>query len=73
MNIKIAEGIASSDPLRHRKRLKRCGCEYWLATVGTTAAGPTVYSIRRAADPLLPVTADTFQVIITLSEMAKEF
>ena len=38
------------------------------------AAGiPTVYSIRRASDPLLPVTAATENVIILLSEQPKEF
>ena len=35
--------------------------------------GPTVYSIRRVDNPLLPVTAATVQVIVTLSEMPKEF
>ena len=34
---------------------------------------PTVYSIRRADDPLLPVTAATVNVIIVLSEQPKEF
>ena len=34
---------------------------------------PTVYSIRRASDPLLPVTAATENVIILLSEQPKEF
>ena len=37
------------------------------------AADPTVYSIRRASDPLLPVTAATENVIILLSEQPKEF
>ena len=41
----------------------------------TTDGGgiPTVYSIRRASDPLLPVTAATENVIILLSEQPKEF
>ena len=34
---------------------------------------PMVYSIRRASDPLLPVTAATENVIILLSEQPKEF
>ena len=34
---------------------------------------PTVYSIRRASDPLLPVTAATENIIILLSEQPKEF
>ena len=37
------------------------------------AGDPTVYSIRRASDPLLPVTAATENVIILLSEQPKEF
>ena len=37
------------------------------------ADDPTVYSIRRADNPLLPVTAATVQVIVTLSEQPKEF
>ena len=39
----------------------------------TDAGDPTVYSIRRASDPLLPVTAATENVIILLSEQPKEF
>ena len=34
---------------------------------------PQVYSIRRASDPLLPVTAETVQVVIRLSEQPAEF
>ena len=37
------------------------------------AGDPMVYSIRRASDPLLPVTAATENVIILLSEQPKEF
>ena len=36
-------------------------------------SAPTVYSIRRASDPLLPVTAATENVIILLSEQPKAF
>ena len=38
-----------------------------------TTVNPTVYSIRRASDPLLPVTAATENVIILLSEQPKAF
>ena len=37
------------------------------------AGDPIVYSMRRASDPLLPVTAATENVIIVLSEKPKEF
>ena len=43
---------------------------YYVAGDGTD---PTVYSIRRASDPLLPVTAATENVIILLSEQPKAF
>ena len=40
---------------------------------GDGVGDPMVYSIRRASDPLLPVTAATENVIILLSEQPKEF
>ena len=40
---------------------------------GDGAADPTVYSIRRASDPLLPLKAGTENVIILLSEQPKAF
>ena len=48
---------------------------YYVAGEPTTDDGgdPTVYSIRRASDPLLPVTAATENVIILLSEQPKAF
>ena len=50
---------------------------YYVAGDGTGAnpnvVAPTVYSIRRASDPLLPVTAATENVIILLSEQPKAF
>ena len=50
---------------------------YYVTADGTGASpnvvAPTVYSIRRASDPLLPVTAATENVIILLSEQPKEF
>ena len=42
-------------------------------TTNDLAGYPGVYSIRRADDPLLPVTAETVNVIILLSEKPKEF
>ena len=41
--------------------------------VNANVSDPTVYSIRRASDPLLPVTAATENVIILLSEQPKAF
>ena len=53
---------------------------YYVAGDGTdpgqlddNVSDPTVYSIRRASDPLLPVKAATENVIILLSEQPKEF
>ena len=40
---------------------------------GTNVVDPTVYSMRRASDPLLPVKDATANVIIVLSEKPKEF
>ena len=71
VNIKIAEGIASADPLSTKKS-KKLDVNIQLLSADD-ADGPTVYSIRRADNPLLPVTAATVQVIVTLSEMPKEF
>ena len=41
--------------------------------VTADGGAPTVYSIRRASDPLLPVTAATVNIIILLSEKPKAF
>ena len=46
---------------------------YYVAGEPEDAGDPTVYSIRRASDPLLPVTAATENVIILLSEQPKAF
>ena len=52
---------------------------YYVAGDGTDSgeldnvSDPTVYSIRRASDPLLPVKAATENVIILLSEQPKAF
>ena len=70
VNLKIAKGIASADPI-NADTSKALDVNIFL--VGADAeAGPTVYSIRRADNPLLPATAATLQVIVTLSEMPKE-
>ena len=70
VNLKIAMGIASADPI-NADTSKALNVNIFLVAMDEGA--PTVYSIERAANPLLPVTTDTFQVIITLSEMPKEF
>ena len=46
---------------------------YVRAEAADPAGDPTVYSIRRAADLLLPVKDATVDVIIVLSEKPKEF
>ena len=70
VNIKIAKGIASADPI-NADTSKALDINIFL--VGSDVGGPTVYSIRRADNPLLPVSAATVQVIVTLSELPKEF
>ena len=71
VNIKIAKGIGSADPI-NADTSKALDATIFL--VDADDAGlPTVYSIRRADNPLLPATAATVQVIVTLSEMPKEF
>ena len=71
VNIRIAEGIVAADPLNDKKS-KKLDANVHLVSEDA-AGGPTVYSIRRADNPLLPIIADTVQVIITLSERPKEF
>ena len=74
LNLKIAKGIASADPI-NADTSKALDFNIYLVDpdlVGV-AGVPTVYSIRRADNPLLPVTAATVQVIVTLSEQPKEF
>ena len=71
VNIKIAKGIASADPINADTSK---ALDATIVLVDADDAGlPTVYSIRRVDNPLLPVTAATVQVIVTLSEMPKEF
>ena len=71
VNIKIAKGVASANPI-NADTSKALDVNIGLVS-DDAEAGPTVYSIRRADNPLLPVTAATVQVIVTLSEKPKEF
>ena len=86
VNIKIAAGIASADPI-NADTSKEGNWDIYLLNglrspirplplsplVAADEVPPTVYSIEIADNPLLPVTADTVQVIITLSEMPRAF
>ena len=86
VNIKIAKGIASADPINDDTS-KEGNWDIYLVNgfrspirplplspvVVADGVPPTVYSIERVDNPLLPVTADTVQVIITLSEMPRAF
>ncbi len=86
VNIKIAKGIASADPI-NADTSKEGNWDIYLVNgfrslirplplspvVVADQVPPTVYSIERVDTPLLPVTADTVQVIITLSEMPRAF
>ena len=74
LNLKIAKGIASADPINADTSAALDFNIYLVDSDLVGVAGvPTVYSIRRADNPLLPVTAATVQVIVTLSEQPKEF
>ena len=86
VNIKIAAGIASADPINDDTSSEGNWDIYLVngfrspigppppsSLVDGDKVPPTVYSIERADNPLLPVTADTVQVIITLSEMPRAF
>ena len=70
VTIKIAAGIASADPFNDDTS-KALDVNIFL--VAADAGGPTVYSIERTDNPLLPVTSATLQIIITLSEKPKAF
>ena len=71
VNIRIAKGIASADPI-NADTSKEFNKDVFLVAADD-ADGPMVISMERADNPLLPVTAATVQVIVTLSEEAKEF
>ena len=86
VNIKIAKGIASADPINDDTSQEGNWDIYLVngfrspirplplsPVVVADQVPPTVYSIERVDNPLLPVTADTVQVIITLSEMPRAF
>ena len=70
VNVRIAKGIASADPINDDTS-KAFDQTIGLLD-GDRFGGPTVYSIRRADNSLLPVKSSTVDVIITLSEEAKE-
>ena len=70
VNLRIAKGIASADPINADTS---AALDVNIFLVAADAGVPTVYSIQRADNPLLPVTSATVQVIIILSEMPKEF
>ena len=86
VNIKIAAGIASADPINDDTS-SEVNWDLYLPNgfrspigppplsplVDRDEVSPTVYSIERVDNPLLPVTTDTVQVIITLSEMPRAF
>ena len=71
VNIRIAAGIESADPI-NADTSKALDVNVEVLTPDH-AAGPRVDSIRRADTVLLPVTAETVQVLVTLSETPKEF
>ena len=71
VNIRINDGIASADPVNDD--LSNAFDVNIFLVDADDAGVPTVYSIRRADNLLLPATAATVQVIVTLSEMPKEF
>ena len=74
VNLRIAKGIASADPINADTSKALDVNIFLVATDPTGDAGdPMIISMRRADNPLLPVTAATVQVIVTLSEMPKEF
>ena len=85
VNIKIAKGIASADPINDDTSQEGNWDIYVNGfrspirplppspAVVADEIPPTVYSIERVDNPLLPVTTATVQVIIMLSEMPRAF
>ena len=71
VNIRINDGIASADPVNDDTS-KALDVNVFLVKADPDGE-LMVYSMRRVDNPLLPATADTVQVIVTLSEAAKEF
>ncbi len=71
VSIRIAKDIDSANPVNADKSN---AFDVNIFLVGSDdALGPTIYSMERVGSTLLPVTAATVQVIVTLSEMPKEF
>ena len=70
VKLKINKGIASDDPFNDdtSKELNTT-----INLVQGDRGAPSVYSIARTDNPLLKATADTLQIIVTLSERAKAF
>ena len=76
--VELADPRAQLDDAGDRKADGKSGAasieiHYVREEPADPAGDPMVYSIRRAADPLLPVTAATVDVIILLSEKPKAF
>lgn len=71
VTLKIAKGIASAS-FTNEDTSKELKVDIHIVD-DDAAAGPKVYSIRREIPSSIPVTAATLNVIITLSEMPKEF
>ena len=71
VTLKIAKGIASAS-FANEDTSKELKVDIGLVAADKPGA-PTVYSIARADGSLLPVKAATVDVVITLSEMPKEF
>ena len=70
----LTDGVRNADG----KNAEASIAIYYVAGDGTdpgndNVSDPTVYSIRRASDPLLPLKAGTENVIILLSEQPKAF
>ena len=70
VNFKIPKGIASADPFNADTSAE---LNQVITLLAADEGEPRVISIERTDNPLLPVTAATVQVIITLSEQAKAF
>ena len=72
VSLKIAKGIASADPI-NADTSAALDVTIHLVKAEADVGAPTVYSMTRVGNPLLPVTAEIVQVIVTLSEMPQEF
>ena len=73
-SVELADPRAELDDDGERKTEgKNAEASITIHYVDTDNGPPTVFSIRRADDPLLPVTAATANIIILLSEKPKAF